>query len=259
MPVTSTEEQRRREHVLAPLGFWITPEGESMVGRAVVTPVMHAPGTGVLRTGILGAWTDLVTGMVALEQTFPQIPVTLDLDVHLFEQPPSTGTIEMAARALKVGRSVAVFEVELRAEGDLFGVGTSKFVTVPDPTLRMATMPTMERPPHDELLAVPFAVHAGIEVLEPGVASVPNAPGSRNAVNTLNGALLAVVVEEAALSLTPGESLALLDLHYLQPVRVGPAVARADVRNGLGRVEVRDAGADGRLAVVATTRTFGPA
>jgi len=229
-----------------------------MVGRAVVSTAMLAPGTGALRTGILGAWTDLVTGMVALEKTFPQIPVTLDLDVHLFEEPPSTGTVEMAARALKVGRSVAVFEVEMRVDGDLFGVGTSKFVVVPDPSLRMTSMPTMSRPPDDELLTEPFVHHAGIEVLEPGVASVPNAPGSRNAVNTLNGALLAVLVEEAALSVAPGSSLALLDLHYLQPVRVGPAVARADVRNGVGRVEVRDAGADDRLAVVATTRTFGP-
>ena len=46
-------------------------------------------------------------------------------------------------------------------------------------------------------------------------------------------------------------------MHYLQPVRVGPAVATAEVRGGLGRVEVRDAGQDDRLAVVATTRTFG--
>jgi hypothetical protein len=37
---------------------------------------------------------------------------------------------------------------------------------------------------------------------------------------------------------------------------VGPAIATAEVRAGLGRVEVRDAGSDDRLAVVATTRAF---
>jgi hypothetical protein len=46
-------------------------------------------------------------------------------------------------------------------------------------------------------------------------------------------------------------------MHYQQPVRVGPAVATAEVRAGLGRVEVRDAGREDRLAVVATTRIFG--
>jgi acyl-coenzyme A thioesterase PaaI-like protein len=227
-----------------------------MVGRAVVTPAMHAPGTSVLRTGILGAWTDLVTGMLAVEVSYPRIPVTLDLDVHLFDEPPSSGAVEMVAKALKVGRSVAVFGVDLLAEGELFGVGTSKFVPAPDPTLRMQAKPTLPRPTDGQLLGVPFAQHAGIEILEPGVATVENAPDARNAVDTLNGAVIAVCVEEAALSLTPGASLALLDMHYLQPVRVGPAVARADVRNGLGRVEVRDAGAGDRLAVVATTRTF---
>ena len=51
-----------------------------------------------------------------------------------------------------------------------------------------------------------------------------------------------MAAEEAALSLAPGATLASLDLRYLQPVRVGPAVAQADVRDGLGRVEVHDAG-----------------
>ena len=45
-------------------------------------------------------------------------------------------------------------------------------------------------------------------------------------------------------------------LRYLRPARVGPVVAKADVLAGLGRVEVRDAGSDDRLAIVATTRTF---
>ena len=55
---------------------------------------------------------------------------------------------------------------------------------------------------------------------------------------------------------TPGTSLASLDLRYLQPARVGPAVAEAEVRHGLGRVEVYDEGNDNRLCVVATTRAF---
>ena len=79
---------------------------------------------------------------------------------------------------------------------------------------------------------------------------------SLNASNTLNGGLIALACEEAALSLSPGATLASLDLRYLQPVRVGPAVAEAEVRNGLGRIEVRDAGNENRLCVVATSRTF---
>jgi hypothetical protein len=47
-----------------------------------------------------------------------------------------------------------------------------------------------------------------------------------------------------------------MSMRYAQPVRVGPAVARAEVDEGLGRVVVRDTGRDDRLAVIATTRTF---
>ena len=257
--MTDLDEQRRRDHVLAPLGFSIEVEGESIVGRVSITSHMHAAGTTGLRTGLVAAWVDLVAGTHAVEHLFPKVPVTLDLDIHLFERPASAGEVEMESRVLKVGRSVAVFELEVRTDGEIVGVGTAKFVVAPDPTLRLKTRPRLRHRPGGLLLERPFVEHAGIDVLEPGVASVPNAPEARNAANTLNGALIAVLVEEAALSLTPGECLALLDLHYLQPVRVGPAIARADVRNGVGRVEVRDAGADDRLAAVATTRTFGPA
>jgi hypothetical protein len=69
--------------------------------------------------------------------------------------------------------------------------------------------------------------------------------------------LIAHVVEEAALSLTPGTTLVSMALRGLRPVRWGPAVATAEVRSGLGRVEVRDAGGDDRPAVTAITRAAG--
>jgi acyl-coenzyme A thioesterase PaaI-like protein len=109
------------------------------------------------------------------------------------------------------------------------------------------------RPP---TLRIPFAERARCEQRDTGVAVVPKTDDGVNASNTLNGGLIALAIEEAALSTSPGALLSSLVMHYLQPVRVGPAVATADVHDGLGRVEVRDAGGDGRLAVVATTRTF---
>ncbi len=75
-----------------------------------------------------------------------------------------------------------------------------------------------------------------------------------NQSKTLNGGFLGLVAEEAALSADPeGRALESLHLRYLRPVRTGPAVARAEVRDGVGEVEVRD-GATDALAVIATTR-----
>ena len=73
----------------------------------------------------------------------------------------------------------------------------------------------------------------------------------------MNGGLIALAAEEAVLSLEPdGATLSSLSLRYLRPVRVGPAVATAQTRSGLGQIEVRDAGNENRLSVLATARFF---
>ena len=88
------------------------------------------------------------------------------------------------------------------------------------------------------------------------MAVLPRSDDGLNSSNTVNGGLIALVAEEAALSLSPGATLSSLSLRYLRPVRVGPAVATAHARSGLGQIEVRDAGSDDRLSVLATARYF---
>ena len=88
------------------------------------------------------------------------------------------------------------------------------------------------------------------------MVALPRTEQSLNASNTLNGGLLAVAVEDASRSAQPGAVLESISMRYLQPVRHGPAVATADVRDGLGRVEVRDEGNGDRLSVLAVTRSF---
>jgi acyl-coenzyme A thioesterase PaaI-like protein len=77
-----------------------------------------------------------------------------------------------------------------------------------------------------------------------------------NAANTMNGGLIALAVEEAAVSRSPGHTLCLLDVRFLQPVRHGPAIARARTSEGLCQIEVHDHGSHDRLAAIATARLF---
>jgi acyl-coenzyme A thioesterase PaaI-like protein len=84
---------------------------------------------------------------------------------------------------------------------------------------------------------------------------LPRSEDGLNSSKTVNGGLIALAVEEAVLSATPGAYLSSLAMRYLRPVRIGPAIATAQVSDGLGRVEVRDGGSDDRLAVYAITRT----
>ena len=87
-------------------------------------------------------------------------------------------------------------------------------------------------------------------MVPPGAAAVPTAAATASASPSTSDGRTAPTVSRMPASLAS---------RYRRPVRIGPAVATADVRAGLGRVEVRDAGGGDRLAVVATTRTFGMA
>jgi acyl-coenzyme A thioesterase PaaI-like protein len=247
-------------HILQELGLDVSRVGDEVHGAATVEPVMWVPGTNNIRTSVLAAWADTVAGHLAMDHLLPRVPVTLELDVHVLRERPIGDTVRVAARTVKAGRSVVVLDVDFTdGDGEPLAVGSAGFMVAPDPDLsfpyeRLEAAAAAARPGP---MAVPFAERARCEVTAAGVAALPWSEDGLNASGSINGGLLALAVEEAALSLTPGATLASIALRYLRPVRTGPAVATAVVRGGLGRVEVRDAGNDDRLAVLATTRTFG--
>jgi acyl-coenzyme A thioesterase PaaI-like protein len=246
------------EHILQELGFTITRADGEDHGSAPVVPEMWVPGTSSLRTSILATWADVASGHLAIDVLAPRVPVTLALDVHVYAPPPADGSVHAVARGMKAGRSVVVVGVDFTdGDGGPIAVGTASFMAAPDPDLTIPPeIARMETIPSNGPLKVPFAERAGCVRQEPGVAVLRRSDDGLNSSNTVQGGLVALAVEEAALSLTPGAALASMAMHYLRPVRIGPAVATATVRAGVARVEVRDAGADDRLAVVATTRTF---
>lgn len=249
---------RLPRHILRELGFGVREAGEELRGRGTITDLMHVPGAGRLRTSVLAVWSDVLTGLLAGVSMGGRVPVTLGLDVHLHRPAPAAGEIVGVARAVKNGRSVFVAEAEFSVDGgEPFAVSTASFMMAPDPSLRLPENLSIGEGPPRDLLSVPLAERAGCERREPGVAVLPRSEDGLNSSNTVNGGLIALAAEEAALSLgRGGETLSSLVLHYLQPVRVGPLVAVAEVNGSLGRVELRDAGAEDRLAGLAATRTF---
>jgi len=253
----SSEPERR--HVLQELGFAVTRSGDELHGAASVFPEMCVPETAHLRTSILAAWADMLTGLLAVDAFAPRVPVTLELDVHLFRPAPGKGAVRGVGRVVKTGRSVFVAAVEFtRGDGKPICFGAASFMTAPDLTLTMTSPTSVDRlAPPSGRLSVPFAERAGCERRGPGHAVFSRSEEALNASNTVNGGLIALGVEEAVLSLTPGATLSSLGLRYLQPVRYGPVEATAEVQEGLGRIEVRDAGNEHRLCVVASSRIFG--
>jgi acyl-coenzyme A thioesterase PaaI-like protein len=255
-------ETAQKAHITADLGLVGRLDGDVLRGSAEIGPHLLVPGAGCLRISVLAAWLDVLAGLLAVDLMRPRVPVTLDLSIELPR--PATGLrrVDAVARVLKAGRSVAVTEIDFTADGsdEPVAIGTASFMAAPDASL---TVPSLA----DNLehinanrgrLAVPYADRAGIELRAPGVAALPRRVDGLNAAGTINGGLLALVVEEAARSAAGGGTLSSLVLHYLRPGRVGPAVATATLHGELGRVDVVDEGAEDRLTVVATTRTFRP-
>lgn len=256
-----TDRQPDR-HILVELGFAVGRADDEVHGDAEVVPHMWVPGTSCLRTSILATWVDHAAGIAAIGVLRPRVPVTLELDVHLYENAPAGGTVRAIARVLKAGRSVVVCGVDLvDQDGSPVALGTASFMAAPDPGAVLPSNISVDAPPAPRRrLEVPFAERARCRRQEPGTAILPRSDDSLNASGTINGGLIALAVEEAALSLTPGTTLSSMALRYLRPVRTGPALATAEGRAGLGRVEVRDAGRDdNRPAVTATTRAFADA
>jgi acyl-coenzyme A thioesterase PaaI-like protein len=256
--VSVNGNQESRRHILSELGFTIRRVGDELRGTASITPEMHVPGTLHLRTSILAAWADNLAGLLAVGAMAPGVPVTLELDVHLYRPAPSSGPVRGVGRTVKTGRSVFVASVEFTSErGEPIAIGAGSFMSAPDPAARLPPKLSVNAPPPAGQLSMPLAKRAGCERQKLGVAVLPRSEDGLNSSNSVNGGLIALAAEEAVLSLAPRDTLCSLGLRYMQAVRVGPVVATARIHDGLGHVELRDAGQGDRLSAIATARTFG--
>jgi acyl-coenzyme A thioesterase PaaI-like protein len=246
-------------HILAEVGWNVRQVGDEVHGEAVIVPELHVPGRAQLRTSMLAAWADHAMGLLAARVTAPRVPVTLELDVQLYRPAPGGGAIRARARLVKAGRSVLAATVEFTQDDDVIAEGGGSFMLAGDPNARLPAALSLGEPARPALLTAPIAQRAGCVRRSPGVVVLARTEDGINSTRTIHGGLLALAAEEALLSLDPAVTLCSLGLRYLRPLRHGPAVALARLRNGLGVVELSDEGDENRLAAMAMARTFGRA
>jgi acyl-coenzyme A thioesterase PaaI-like protein len=247
-----------RDSAIDELGLATEAVGDELHGWADVRPAMWAPGTEMLRASVAMTWADALLGLHALKALAPRLTVTLELDAHLFDEVEGVERVRARSRLVKAGQTVIFTTLDFLDDDDrLLGFGSGSFMAIPDPQWKA--------PPIDDVLGrfreprgvltVPLAERIGCARAEPGTAVLPCTPVVHNATRAINGGMLAVAVEEAALSADPSARwIESMHLRYLRSIRVGPAVARAEVHHGMGRVEVHDASTD-QVAAVATTRS----
>jgi acyl-coenzyme A thioesterase PaaI-like protein len=275
-PVPNHQENTKLpQGIFREFGLVLEADGDDLIGRADVVPTMLVPGSDVLRLSVLAIWADTIIGLLAMQAIAPRVPTTLELDVHVFAPVRQCKSVNMRARLTRSGKSVLVFTVDFSdGTGRPLGFGTSMFMALPDPNISIPpgnwALKRFARSSGE--LRQPLAERVRCERQAPGVASLPWSPDTQNTARAINGGILAIAIEEAALSLasplaappvsppdTPPtaavQTLSSLVIRYLRSVRTGPAIARATATDGLGQVEVIDASNDA-LCVAATIRLF---
>ena len=233
-------------------------EGNTTWGRATIGPDVWAPGTRRPRLGLLF----LLADVVASRRVTGTLTPTIDLRFQLLAAAPSEGHVLMESRPLKVGRRLWIGEVLFRTSGaaNAFGRCELNFVNQ-----RFADGAESESrtPLSDGLLPRPtlsFNDLFAMRLLDDGATEMDARVAARtDMVAPHQGGAQATMAEVAAERvLADRGKYTVSDLHvrFLNPLKVGPAIARPTVLPGddlrpVVRVSLTDEGAGGRLVSTA--------
>ncbi len=232
----------------------------------VVSPYTEICRGGVVRATIVASAIDLVGGFATRALAGVDATFTSDLSLRIPE-PGRPTRLTARSETLRAGRRLVTTGVRLETDdGVVFAEGITTFTRIPrDPSEvadpeALATPATIPSHPLDR----PLDDVVGIEhdASRPGRVRVALRDDLRNPEGIMQGALVALLIEEAALDLAAAElrasAITSLDLRYLAAASVGPIEAEA---RWIGapdaatiRVDLRDAGRDDRRSAVAFAR-----
>ena len=230
---------------------------------------------GRLETGMLASLTDSIGGMTSGLACLPDWIVTTNLSLRrspdALQGPRGTGDLVIDTQVMRRGRSSAVTRSTVR-DGAGDAVATSWITCAiltpaggPPPFIRPVTL-NDHALSTDPLFRLSPTEFFGIEAGEvPGVLLLHPAEHLRNPWGILHGGSVAHLLDTAARSVvagrrepgpTPGIIVSDLVIHYMNPGRDGPILARASIVGRAGddvmvRVTAHDRGADDRLMNVA--------
>ncbi len=199
-----------------------------------IRPYPHLCHAGVLRATVIASAVDLVGGFVTREVAGGDATFTTDLSIRI-PRPGSPEMLVAKARPLRSGRRFVTTAVRLEADDGLHAYGESTFFRQPreGPARDPSELSTPQEIPFHPLERS-LSEEVGVEVVEAGRGEVrlPLHPGLLNPEGALQGALVALVIECAALALAENDrgrpaALTALDLRYLAAATEGPVAGRA--------------------------------
>ncbi|MEZ5243500.1 MAG: PaaI family thioesterase [Acidimicrobiales bacterium] len=246
-------------HLLRDLAFTGTRSGDISTNTLAVTPGLcdeHG-----VRLGVLATMLDVSGAGIALHAIAPDWIATADLQAHLI-RPVSTGTVAVQCRPLRVGARSIVVHAEMRDDdGVLCGTGRMAFARIPGSATKAkvedVTDPETPRFSMDGGHPITDSVteRCGMEPVGPGQLRFDKTPYVENSFGTVNGGVLALAADAAAVSACGSGSARDLHIHYLEQIGAGPVgvtaeVIRDDESGYLCAVRIEDR-ADHRLVAIA--------
>ena len=219
-----------------------------------------------LRATVVASAVDLVGSLFTREAAGNDILYTTDLSVRI-PNPGIPERVTTRGHVLRAGRTSVTTGVDLLVDGESWAYGQTRFSRMPRPDGERISIEDLALPLEfaRNPLSHPLQEEVGIEVVDArrGNVEVTLRTSLLNAEGTLQGALVALLVEVAAESLAESQHEAPqivteLDLRYLSTARVGPVVSEAIWIGGadqaMSRVDLRDRGRDDRLTATALLR-----
>jgi acyl-coenzyme A thioesterase PaaI-like protein len=226
-------------------------------GIVRVSDFVRTPSKRWMRASALLTISDMVVGSNILYNTHPDVPLTVDMQVHQLVDHDEDELV-MESHIRKIGRKISYGETFFRLPGSgrLAAVVSSTFAVTPNPNAYAGEMHRSGGSPG--LMDRDLVDYVEVRRPAPGVAEVDRAPGRGNSTGSLQGGLVTLVAEVAAETLTGGEAVD-IDIKFLRSVQVGPGRATAArVGPDVVRVEVSDPGDADRLCAIAVVRQEHP-
>jgi acyl-coenzyme A thioesterase PaaI-like protein len=234
----------------------------------VIEPYPEVCRGGALRPTVIAAAVDIVGSLFAREIVGTDSIFTTDLSVRAPAR-PAPKRIDTRGALLRTGRSMIASEAVLAGDGVPFAYGQTSFRRVerPDRKARPEDLVRLSLPEQFECVPLkqPLAREVGIAVVDAsaGRVELPLREALLGPEGVMQGALVALLVEEAALALAEHAGggrpvVTELDVRYLASGREGPIVSLArwvaDRKSAMVRVELRDAGNANRITTAALAR-----
>jgi uncharacterized protein (TIGR00369 family) len=243
--------------------------GDAEVSGSMPVLWDHLDAGGVVRLGALAPLLDSCAGVLAARVVHPDWCATLDFKVHLGHL-PSSGRVGGVARPLRVGANTVLSENVLHDdEGRMVALAHVTFSRLPRREGTPATRPprpgSLDYTHAEEEPRLPFDEYYGLRFLPEEIAfELDHHERIYNSFGSIQGGAMGALLERVAAlagERVLGRPARTLDMHFSYlaqategPFRVTAQPVRAEAEAVLARVELADAGKDGRVCAVGTAR-----